>query len=180
MNQFRAYIHRHVFRTSHYSSVQFRLRSTEQIKSPECSKHQVLGFVKMLVAWSTNQNILVSSLFSRLLHELIHSVYPQTRLSSFPGIISVVWVNEQRTTDITRSIKAPGAEFCRNACVVVNEQKTFCSHQCSSECSLKKIHSVYAQRRVSSFPGMISVARVNKQRNSHVIRVLKAAGAELC
>ena len=27
----------------------------------------------------------------------------------------------------------PGAELCQNACGVVNEQKIFCSHQCSPE-----------------------------------------------
>ena len=50
-------------------------------------------------------------------------IYPQTRVSSFPGLISVARVNEQRTTDVTRVLKAPGAELCQNACGVVNEQK---------------------------------------------------------
>ena len=30
-------------------------------------------------------------------------------------------------------LKAPGAERCQNSCGAVNEQKTFCSHQCSPE-----------------------------------------------
>ena len=64
--------------------------------------------------------------------------YPQTRVSSFPGLISVARVKEERTTDVTRVLKAPGSEFCQNAYGVVNEQKTFCSHQCSSECSINK------------------------------------------
>ena len=35
-------------------------------------------------------------------------------------------------------LKAPSAELCQNACGVVNEQKIFCSHQCSPECSMNK------------------------------------------
>ena len=35
-------------------------------------------------------------------------------------------------------LKAPGAELYQNACGVVNEQKKFCSHQCSPECSMNK------------------------------------------
>ena len=52
-------------------------------------------------------------------------IYPQARVSSFVGLISVVRVNEERTTDVTRVVKAPGAELCQNACGVVNEQKIF-------------------------------------------------------
>ena len=69
------------------------------------------------------KNILVSSVFPRVLSELIQSVYPQTRVSSFPGLISVAWVNKWRTIDVTGVLKAPGAELCQNACGVVNEQK---------------------------------------------------------
>ena len=65
-------------------------------------------------------------------------IYPQTRVSSSPGLINVVQVNELRTTDVTRVLKAPGTELCQNACGVVNEQKIFCSHQCSPECSMNK------------------------------------------
>ena len=50
-------------------------------------------------------------------------IYPQTRVSSFPGLVSVARVNEERTTDNTRVLEAPGAELCQNACGVVNEQK---------------------------------------------------------
>ena len=57
-------------------------------------------------------------------------IYPQTRVSSSPGLINVAQVNELRTTDVTRVLKAPGTELCQNACGVVNEQKIFCSHQC--------------------------------------------------
>ena len=49
LNKFRAYIHRHVFRPSQNSSVCLRLTSRGQPISPECSKHQVLSFAKMLV-----------------------------------------------------------------------------------------------------------------------------------
>ena len=57
----------HVIRPAQDSSVWLGLTSTEQLMSPECSKHQVLSLAKMLV---------------------------------------------------------------------VNEQKIFCSHQCSAECSM--------------------------------------------
>ena len=56
-------------------------------------------------------------------------IFPHTRFSSFPGLISVAQVNKQRTTDVTRVLKAPGAELCQNACGVVDEQKIFCSYQ---------------------------------------------------
>ena len=39
-------------------------------------------------------------------------IYPHTRVLSFPGLISVARVNEQRTTNVTRVLKAPGAEIC--------------------------------------------------------------------
>ena len=68
-------------------------------------------------------------------------IYPHTRVSSFPGLINVARVNEKRTTDVTRVLKAPGAELCQNACGVVNEQKIFCSHQCSPQCSMNKFRA---------------------------------------
>ena len=49
-------------------------------------------------------------------------IYPQTRVSSFPGLISVVRVNKYRTTDVTRVLKAPGAELHQNTCDEVNKQ----------------------------------------------------------
>ena len=39
---------------------------------------------------------------------------------------------------------------------------------------------VYPHTHVSSFPGLISVAEVNKHRTTDVTRVLKAPCAELC
>ena len=51
----RLYIHIHVFRPSQDSSVWLWLTSREQLMSPECSKHQVLSFAKMLVVWWTNK-----------------------------------------------------------------------------------------------------------------------------
>ena len=38
----------------------------------------------------------------------------------------------------------------------------------------------YIYIRVSSFPELVGVARVNQQRTTDVTRVLKARGAELC
>ena len=70
-------------------------------------------------------------------------IYPHTRVSSFPGLISVARVNEQRTTDVTRVPKAPGAELCQNACGVANEQKIFCSHQRSPMNKLRTYISTY-------------------------------------
>ena len=56
-----------------------------------------------------------------------------------PSQDSSVWLGLTiRITAVTRVPKAPGAEFCQNACGVVNEQKIFCSHQCSPECSMNK------------------------------------------
>ena len=42
---------------------------------------------------------------------------------------------------VTRVLKAPGAELCQNACGIMNEQKIFCSHQCSPECSMNKFRA---------------------------------------
>ena len=54
-------------------------------------------------------------------------IYAQTRVSSFPGVISVARDNKQRTTDIFRVLKVPGADICLNACGVVNEGILFWS-----------------------------------------------------
>ena len=68
-------------------------------------------------------------------------IYPQTRVLSFPGFISVARVNEWRTSDVIGVLKAPGAELCQNACGVVNEQNIFCSQQYSSEGSMNKFRA---------------------------------------
>ena len=44
-------MHRHVFRPSHDSSVWLRLTSREQLIFPECLKHEVLSFAKMVMVW---------------------------------------------------------------------------------------------------------------------------------
>ena len=62
------YIHRHVFRPSQNSSVWLGLTSREQLMSPECSKHHVLSFAKILVVNKT-KNILFSSVLSREINE---------------------------------------------------------------------------------------------------------------
>ena len=58
---------------------------------------------------------------------------------------SSVWLGltnrEQRTSDVTRVLKAPVAELCQIACGVVKKQKIFCSHQCSPECSINKFRT---------------------------------------
>ena len=43
------HIHMHVFRPAQDSSVWLGSTSREQLMSPECSKHQVLSFAKMLL-----------------------------------------------------------------------------------------------------------------------------------
>ena len=60
------YIHIHVFHPSQDSSVWLGLMSREQLMSPECSKHQVLSFAKMLVVWWKNKkySVLISVLQS--------------------------------------------------------------------------------------------------------------------
>ena len=119
--------------------------------SPECSKHQVLSFAKILVMWWTDKkySVLISVLRSA---QWINSerIYPQTRVSPFPRLISVACVNEQRATDVTRVLKAPGAELYQNACGVVNEQKINCSYQCYPKSSMNKFSVyVYSQTHVS-------------------------------
>ena len=49
--------------------------------------------------------------------QILQYIYPHTRVLSFPGLISVARVNEQR--------KTPGAELHQNACGVVNEQNIY-------------------------------------------------------
>ena len=74
-------------------------------------------------------------------------VYIYIYISSFPGLISVARVNEQRKADATRVLKVPGAELCQIVCGVVNEQKIFSSHQSSIDSSMKKLRA-YIHRRV--------------------------------
>ena len=90
--------------------------------------------------WCVDQTkiFLFSSVSSRVVNQSIQSIYPQTPVSSLPGLISVARVNKLRTTDFTRVLKAPGPELWHNACRVVNERKIFCSDQCSPECSMNK------------------------------------------
>ena len=59
MNKFRGNIHRHVFRPSQDSLVWLTLTRREYVMSPECTKHQVLSFTKMLVVWRPSQNYCV-------------------------------------------------------------------------------------------------------------------------
>ena len=44
--------------------------------------------------------------------------YIYIRVSSFPELVGVARVNQQRTTDVTSVLKARGAELCQNACGV--------------------------------------------------------------
>ena len=84
-----------MFRPSQDSSVWLKLTSREQLMSPECSKHQVVSFAKMFVVWRTNKkySVLISVLRSA---QWVNSerIYPQTRVSSFPALISMARVNE--------------------------------------------------------------------------------------
>ena len=70
-------IHRHVFRPSQDSSVWLGLTSREQLMSPECSKHQLLSFAKMLVVWWTKKkySVLISVLQSAQCIIYIYTIY---------------------------------------------------------------------------------------------------------
>ena len=50
-------------------------------------------------------------------------IYPKIHVASFPGLISVARVNEQRTTDVTRVLKILVLSFAKM--FVVNDQKYF-------------------------------------------------------
>ena len=54
-------IHRHVFRPSQDSSVWLGLTSKEHLMSPECSKHQVFSFVKMLLVNENKFRVYIST-----------------------------------------------------------------------------------------------------------------------
>ena len=75
----RVYIHRHVFFPSQDSPVWLGLMSREQLMSPDCSKHQVLSFAKILVVWWMNKKyfVLISVLQSAQWINSEH-IYPQT------------------------------------------------------------------------------------------------------
>ena len=85
------HIHINVFRPSQDSSVWLELTSREQLISPECSKHQVLRFSKMLVCGEQTKSILFSSVFSRVLNEWIQSVYIHRHVFR-PSQESSVWL----------------------------------------------------------------------------------------
>ena len=82
------YIRRHVFRPSQGSSVWLGLTSRE-LMSPECSKHQVLSFAQMLVVqWTNKKYSVLISVFQSAQWINSERIYPQTCVSSFPGLIS--------------------------------------------------------------------------------------------
>ena len=94
----------------------------------------------MLVVWWTNRSSVLISVLQSAQWINSERIYPQTRVLSFTGLISVARVNEQRTTDITRVLRTLGAEICQSACGVMNEQK-FISHKRSPECSMNKFRA---------------------------------------
>ena len=111
----------------------------------------------------------------------ISYVYPQTLVLLFPGLISVARVNDQRTTDVTRVVKALGAELCQSACGMVNEQKIFCSHQCYPACFMKKFRSNISEDTCLVIPRTHQCEyNDNEQKTTDVTRVLKALGIDLC
>ena len=88
MNKLIVHIHKHVFASSQDSSVWLRLTRRQILMSPRC-----LVLPKCLCCGERTKNILFSSVSSRVLSEKIQSVHPETRVSSFPGPISVARVN---------------------------------------------------------------------------------------
>ena len=73
------YIHIHVFRPFQDLSVWLGLTSREQLMSPECSKHQVLSFARMLVVWWTNKKTFA----------LIHQCSPECSMNKFRAYIYI-------------------------------------------------------------------------------------------
>ena len=84
---------------------------------------------------------------------------------NFPGLIGVARVNEKRTTNVTRVLKAQGAEICQNACVV-NEQKIY---QCSPKCSVNKYTSIKFQLK-QSWQLMKAIAEM-KSETVHMMKL---------
>ena len=95
------YICGHVFRPSQDSSVRLRLTSGEQLMSPECSK-QGAELCQTACGEQTNIKLILISVLQSAQQINSERAYPQTRVSSFPGLISATRVNERRTTDVTR------------------------------------------------------------------------------
>ena len=122
-----------------------RWTSREQLMSLDCPKYQVLSFAKMLVvSWTSKTYFVLISVLQSAQWINSERIYAQTRVSSFPGVISVAWDNKQRTTDVFRVLKVPGADTCLNACGVVNEGILFWS--VSSGVLYEWIQSVYIHR----------------------------------
>ena len=108
-------------------------------------------------------------------------IYPHTRVSSFPRLISVAWVNEKRTTDVTRVLKAPVLSFAKWLVVwwknkkysvlisVLNE----CSSVFSSECSMNKFRIyIYTYIHIAMYIFIHMAAKVWKVQNKSFQLVL--------
>ena len=98
------------------------------------------------------------------MHIYIHIyiyIYIYPIYESFPGLISVA-----RTTDVIRVVKAPGVELCQNACGVLNEQKLFCSHQCSPECSMNKFRRIYPQTRICIYIYIYTIQYIEIEKHN--------------
>ena len=142
MNKFRAYVHRQAFRSSQDLSVWLALTTRQQLMSHDCSKQQALSFAKMLVVWrifSSDQCSQEYSLnkFRAYIHR--HVFRPSQNSSVWLGLTS----REQLMSP--ECSKHQVLSFAKM--LVVNEQKIFCSHQCSPECSVNKFRA-YTHRHV--------------------------------
>ena len=119
---------------------------------PECSKHQVLSFAKTLVV--NEQKIFCSDQCSPecLMNKLRAYISTGTCVSSFPG--PSVWLGlTSREQLMSPEFSMPQVlSFAKT--LVVNEQKIFCSDQCSPECLMNKLRAYISTGTcVSSFPG---------------------------
>ena len=97
----------------------------------------------------------------------------------------ITGINESKTLTKQISCKCK-CKFYRTKCnssSKSNSDKCRCEYKNPKEhyvCNLYIYIYIYIYTRVSSFHGLISVARANEYRTTYVTRVLKAPGAELC
>ena len=81
------YIYRHVFCPSQDLSVWLMSTSREQLMSPECSKHQVLSFAKMLMLCQNQVYFIYVSAYSRFFFGC--NYFTQSSVLRFENNISI-------------------------------------------------------------------------------------------
>ena len=161
MNRFRGNIHRHVFRPSQDSLVWLALTRREYVMSPECTKHQVLSFTKMLVVWRPSQNysVLISVLQtaqwrnSKRISREMWFVLPWTHQCGSGWWVEKNWCH--RSAQSTRC-------SALSKCLWFGKRTKKYAVLISVLQSAQWVNSdVYLETRISLFPGLISVAQAN-------------------